>query len=122
MDTCSVINFGNEGNIKSKLGEDDCNICLGSLITWCKPNCDEIFSIASPSIVVMSFLHQLLDFALNSPRSSTKKRLYCTADSKFSWRLSLKDSNWSCYRFGDLYNAMKLQSVLPTVSSKVHNF
>ena len=26
----------------------------GSLITWCKPNCDEIFSIALPSIVVIS--------------------------------------------------------------------
>ena len=78
--------------------EEVSNICVGSLITLikdiiCKPNCDDIFSIALPSLVIMSFLHQLLDFTIKSPRSTTKKGLFCTADSRFSSRFSLKDSN-----------------------------
>ena len=56
----SVIKFGCEVDIRSIQEEEDSNICLGSLITWCKPNCDD-----STSSVVMSFLHQLLDFALS---------------------------------------------------------
>ena len=56
--------------------EEDSNISTGSLITWYKPNCDEIFSIALPSFVVMSFIHQLLDFALRPPRNSTKKNYF----------------------------------------------
>ena len=31
------------------------NIYVGSLIIWYKPNYDDIFSVASPSVVVMSF-------------------------------------------------------------------
>ena len=91
----SVIKFGCQVNIRSIHEEEDSNICVGSLITWCKPECDDIFSIALPSVVVMSFLHQLLDFALKSSRSTTKKGLLCTAGSRFSSRFSLKDSNWS---------------------------
>ena len=60
----SVIKFGCEVNIKSINEEEDSNICAGSLITWCKPKSDEIFSTALPSFAVMSFLHQLLDFTL----------------------------------------------------------
>ena len=45
-------------------------ICIASFITWCKPNWDEIFSTALPSVVVMSFLHQVLDFASQLPRSN----------------------------------------------------
>ena len=104
----SVIKFGCEVNIRS-IHEEVSNICVSSLITWCKANCDDIFSIALPSLVVMPFLHQLLDFVLKSPRSTIKKGLFCTAESRFSSRGSLKDSNWSCDWLGDLNNAMKLK-------------
>ena len=86
------------------------NICLGSFITWCKPDCDELFSVALPSIVVMPFLDQLLDFVLKLPRTTTEKGLFCTANSRFSSRFSLKDSNRSCDWLGDLYNAVTLYS------------
>ena len=66
----SVIRFGCDVNIRSIHKEEDSNKCVGSLITWCKPDCDEIFSVALPSIVVRSFLRQLLDFAWKSPRST----------------------------------------------------
>ena len=79
-------------SMRSIHGEDP-NICVGSLITYCRPDCCEIFPIALPFIVVVSFFHQLFDFALKSPRSTTKKGLFCTADSRFSPRFSLKDSN-----------------------------
>ena len=47
----SVIKFGCEVNTRSIHEEKYSNICVVSLIT--KPNFDEIFSIALPSIVVM---------------------------------------------------------------------
>ena len=105
----SVIGFGCEVNIRSIPEEEDSNIWVGSLTIWCKPNYNEIFSIALPSVAVMSFLHQLLDFALKSPRSTARNGLFCTTDSRFSSRFSLKDSKRSCDWLGDLYNAMKLQ-------------
>ena len=49
---------------------------VGSLITRCKPHCHEKFSIALHSILIKSFLHQLLDFALKSPRRTIEKVLY----------------------------------------------
>ena len=84
-----VIKFGFDVNIKSIHEEEDSNIWVGSLITWCKPNCDEIFSIALPSVVVVSLLHCLLGFALKSPRTTTKKGLFCSADSRFELILRL---------------------------------
>ena len=59
----SVIKLCWEVNTRSVHKEEDSNIFAGSLITWCKPNSDQILFIALPSIVIMSFLHQLLDFA-----------------------------------------------------------
>ena len=53
----SVIKFGCEVDIRSMHEEKDSNICVGSSITWYKPNWDEIFSIGLPSLVVMSSLH-----------------------------------------------------------------
>ena len=66
---------------------------VGSLITRCKPHCYEKFSIALHSILIKSFLHQLLDFALKLLRRTIEKGLFCTAHSRFSSRFSLKDSN-----------------------------
>ena len=106
-------------NIISTHKEEDSNICIGSLVTWCKPNWGEIFSIALPSLVVMSVLHQLLYFTLKSPRNTTEKGLFCTADSTFTSRLFLKHSNWPCDWLGDLYNAMMLRSLSPAISSNL---
>ena len=64
----SVTKFGCEVNIRSIHEGEVSNICIGLLITWCKADCDDIFSITLPSLVIMSFLHQLLDFALKLPR------------------------------------------------------
>ena len=116
MDTYSVIRCGGEVNIRSIHQEEDSNIWVGSLIIWCNPNCDEMFSIALPS---MSFLHQLLDFALKLPRSTTRNGFFCFSDSIFSSRFSLKDSNRSCDWLGDLYSGMNLQSLSPTTSSNL---
>ena len=119
----SVIRFGCEMNIRLIHKEEDSNIWVGSLIISCKPNCEEIFSIALHSVVAMSFLHQLPDFALKLPRSTTRNGLFCTAGSRFSSRFSWKDSNRSSDWLGDLYNAMKLQSLSPTISSNLtHSF
>ena len=85
----SVIKIGCEVNIRS-IHEEDSNIFVGSFITWCKGNCDDLFLLLY--FVVISFLHQLLDFALTSPRSTTKKGLFCTAGSRFSSMFSLKES------------------------------
>ena len=64
--------------------EEDSNIWVGALIIWCKPNCGEIFSIALPSVVITSFLQQLLDFTSKSPRSNASNGLFCTADSRLT--------------------------------------
>ena len=98
----SVIKFRSKVNIRSMHEEEYSNIYVGSLITWWKPNCDEIFSIALPAIVVTSFLRQLLDLSLKSPSTTTKEELFCKADANFSSRFSLKDSNWSCDSLVDL--------------------
>ena len=60
----SVIKFGCEMNIRSMHGENS-NICAGSLITWCKPNCDEILSIV------------YLQMSSTSPHSKRKLHLKC---------------------------------------------
>ena len=55
------IKFRCEVNIRSIYEEEDSNICVGWLITCCKPNCDYIFSIALPSLLVMSLLHKIAE-------------------------------------------------------------
>ena len=119
----SVIKFSCEVNIRWIHEEEDYSICVSSLFTWWKPNCDAIFSIALPSLVVMSLLHQILNLALKLSRSTTRKRLFCTADPRFSWKLSLKDWNRSCYWLGDLYNTMKLASLSSSINANLtHSF
>ena len=58
-----VIKFGCEAKYQINTRRRFEYMC--TFITWCKLNCDEIFYIALPLLVAMSFLHQLLDFALN---------------------------------------------------------
>ena len=75
--------------------EEESNIYVGSLTIWCKQHFAEIIYIALPSVVIMSFLHQLSDFALKLLKSTTTNGSFCTAGSRFSYRLSLKDLNRS---------------------------
>ena len=56
----SVIKFGCEVNVRSIHEEEDSIAYIYSLITWCNLNCDDIFSITLPLLVVMSFLHNYL--------------------------------------------------------------
>ena len=61
----------------------------------CKPNWDVIASIFKPSYDVVSFLYQLVVFALKSPMAAIKKRLLLVSVSKVSSRLSAKVSKIS---------------------------
>ena len=56
----SVIKFGCEVNVRSIHEEEDSIAYIYSLITWCNLNCDDIFSITLPLLVVMTFLHNYL--------------------------------------------------------------
>ena len=56
----SVIKFGCEVNVRSIHEEEDSITYICSLITWCNLNCDDIFSITLPLLVVMTFLHNYL--------------------------------------------------------------
>ena len=115
----SVIKFIRELNNKLIHEEEDSNIYAGSLITSCKPKCPEIFAIPLHSVVILSFQHQLLDIPLKSPRITIKKGLFWTGAQDLAQNF-IKDSNWSYDWLGDLYNAMKLLSLSPTISSNSH--
>ena len=58
--------------------EELCNMCVGTLIIWCVPNCDIMLSIIFPSKVDLSFQCHLLDLALKSPFAMAIKELLCT--------------------------------------------
>ena len=76
----------------------------------------------------MSLLHQLLDFALKSPGSTTKKGLFCTTN--FFCTKDLAQGllykiriNLSIDLEAYIANAVKLQSLSPTISSNLtHSF
>ena len=72
-------------------------MCVGSLTTWCNPNWDVKFSVASPSMFDLSWQNQLLDLALKSPIATTKNGFLCTKFPKFNSRFSVKVSRsfWS---------------------------
>ena len=59
------------------------NMWVGSLITWCNPNCDVILSITFPSKVDLSWQCHLLDLILKSPIATTRKGFLWTIFSKF---------------------------------------
>ena len=46
--------------------------CVGSLIICCNPNWEVTPSVLEPWYVVISLLHQRLDFALKSPRATVR--------------------------------------------------
>ena len=70
--------------------EDDVSrICVGSLIIWCKPFCEINVSIFAPSRLILSIMHQLHNFALESSIAMTKNGLKVVALSKFNSRFFL---------------------------------
>ena len=63
--------------------------------------CD--FTILRPSWVGLSSEHQLLCFALKSPKKKTcEKGFFSVTDSKVKLKLLMKFSNSSLFWFGDL--------------------
>ena len=85
-------------------------MCVASLLTWSKPNCNETFSIALPSLVVMWFLRHLHDFASILPRSTTRKDYFA---------LQTQDLTQEIF-FAVLWLGPGLSSTLSHSNSKLH--
>ena len=71
------------------------NMCVGSLITCYDPNCDVMLLITFPSKVDLSWQCHLLDLALKSPITTTKKGFLWTIFSKFNSKFLEKVSKSS---------------------------
>ena len=84
-------------------------------VIWCKPDCNEIFSIVLPSIVVKLFLHLIYLNSHWNRRGLLLKKDYF-ALFWFSSSFSLKGSYRSCNWLENLYNAMKLKCLKPDIS------
>ena len=63
--------FGSVVKIRS-MQEDVRRICVGSIITWRRPQEDVTASSYVPSTVFISLAHQLEHLALKSPLTSSK--------------------------------------------------
>ena len=46
-----IIKLGSDVSMRSIHEEEVSSVCVGSLITWCNPNCDVMLSITFPSKV-----------------------------------------------------------------------
>ena len=68
---------------------------MDSLIICCNPNWEVTQSVLEPSYVVISLLHQGLDFALKSPRMTVRKGLFTITESRLYSRLLTNDSKSS---------------------------
>ena len=90
----SIIKFGCEVNVRSIHEEEDSITYICSLISWCNLNCDIFyyFTFTCGYDILTWLLVFGFDFG-KMPRSTTKKELFCTADSRFSSNFSFKDSN-----------------------------
>ena len=71
-------------------------------------------SILEPSMVVVSPVYQLLDFALKSSMASIKKGLVVQTASRISSKLLKKFSKSSSDWFADLYKETKFQILSPS--------
>ena len=91
----SISKLGWELKIKSIHEEELFKICVGSLISWCKPFCEVTASIFLPSSLVISLLYQLLDLALKSLRATIKKRFFWARVSKVNSKMSRNDTKLS---------------------------
>ena len=70
--------------MRSMHGEEVFNMYVGSLITWYNVNCDVMLSITFPSKVNLSLQCYLLDLALKSPITTTRKGFIWTIFSKLN--------------------------------------
>ena len=71
-------------------GDDVSKICVDFLIIWCKPFCDVNVSIFTPSKLILPLIHQLHDFTLKSPTTTTKNGLKVVALSKFLYLMKVR--------------------------------
>ena len=114
-----ITKFGWEAKIRSIQDKDFPRKWVGSLIIYCSRDWEVMASILEPSMIVLSPVYQLLDFALKSPLTATKKRLVAATASRVSSKLSQKFwksfSDW----LGDLYKETKLQVLSPSFIKKV---
>ena len=67
----SITRLGWDINTRS-IQEDEFDICVGSWINCFSQNWEVVASILEPSLVLLSCLYQLDDFALKSPRITIK--------------------------------------------------
>ena len=72
----SIIKFGCVMKIRLIHVKELFNMCVGSLITWCNPDCHVKFSIASPSELILFWQNQLLDLDLEICREIKSYKLY----------------------------------------------
>ena len=80
-------------------------------------------SIMKPSWEAISFLHQLLDFALKSPNTEIIHGLSSWILSKVSSKFFRKDSNSPLVWLGDLQRQMNLQHfLLILISNVIHSW
>ena len=87
--------FGWEEKIRSIQDTGFPWMWVGSLIICCSQNWKVRASVLEPSKVVVSPLHQLLDFALKSPMTTIKKRSVAEIASRDSSKLLRKFSKSS---------------------------
>ena len=98
-------------------------LCVCSVIICDKPNFEVRSWIWEPSKLVLSILHQCLDFALKSPIIIVRSGLRLDNEWKFTSRFHLNIWNSSCVLVGDLYRWMKRKILLAILTSKLmHSF
>ena len=83
-------------------GEELFKICVGSLISWCKPSYEVAASIFLPFLLAISLLYKLLDLTLKSPRATIKKGFFWGRVSKVNSKWSRNDTKPSYDWLGDL--------------------
>ena len=66
LDAVKSVHQGCDVNIKSIQDGEVFDMCVGSLISWCKPNYAVTFSIAFPSWLDLSWQHQFFDLIFKS--------------------------------------------------------
>ena len=115
----STTKFGWVVKIRSIHDEESPMKGVGSLITCCNPNWVVTPSNLEPSYVVISLLHQRLDFALKWPRMRVRKGLFTITESRLYWRLLINDSKSSSRWLDERYNEIKLHSLSLIFISKL---
>ena len=115
----SVTKFGWDVNIRSIQDDEVFDMCVGSLIICCKPNCAVTFSISFPSWLDLSRENQSFYLAFKSPIKTIRNGLFWHKVPKLNSRLSMNFSNLSWDWLGDLYKQIKLQILPPIFNSKL---